>query len=85
MHKRVVITGIGGLCGLGTNVPAIWGEMRSGRSAIGPIVNSELHDLKIRVGCEIRTLPDHGIDRKQVVSMDRFSLLATIAAREAAQ
>ncbi|TIX99672.1 MAG: beta-ACP synthase, partial [Mesorhizobium sp.] len=51
MHKRVVITGIGGLCGLGTNVPAIWGEMRSGRSAIGPIVNSELHDLKIRVGC----------------------------------
>ncbi|RWQ26697.1 beta-ketoacyl-[acyl-carrier-protein] synthase family protein [Mesorhizobium sp.] len=85
MHKRVVITGIGGLCGLGTNVPAIWDEMRAGRSAIGPIVNSELHDLKIRVGCEIRTLPEHGIDRKQVVSMDRFSLLATIAAREAAQ
>jgi nodulation protein E len=85
MHKRVVITGIGGICGLGTNAPAIWGEMRAGRSAIGPIVNSELHDLKIRVGCEIRTLPDHGIDRKQVVSMDRFSLLATIAAREAAQ
>ncbi|ESZ13584.1 beta-ketoacyl-[acyl-carrier-protein] synthase family protein [Mesorhizobium sp. L48C026A00] len=85
MPKRVVITGIGGLCGLGTNVPAIWDEMRAGRSAIGPIVNSELHDLKIRVGCEIRTLPEHGIDRKQVVSMDRFSLLATIAAREAAQ
>lgn len=85
MHKRVVITGIGGLCGLGTNVPAIWDEMRAGRSAIGPIVNSELHDLKIRVGCEIRTLPEHGIDRKQAVSMDRFSLLATVAAREAAQ
>ncbi|RWP37148.1 MAG: beta-ketoacyl-[acyl-carrier-protein] synthase family protein [Mesorhizobium sp.] len=85
MHKRVVITGIGGLCGLGTNVPAIWDEMRAGRSAIGPIVNSELHDLKIRVGCEIRTLPEHGIDRKQAVSMDRFSLLATIAAREAAE
>ncbi|TIL31306.1 beta-ketoacyl-[acyl-carrier-protein] synthase family protein [Mesorhizobium sp.] len=85
MHKRVVITGIGGLCGLGTDVPTIWGEMRAGRSAIGPIVNSELHDLKIRVGCEIRTLPEHGIDRKQAVSMDRFSLLATIAAREAAQ
>ncbi|TIM38264.1 beta-ketoacyl-[acyl-carrier-protein] synthase family protein [Mesorhizobium sp.] len=85
MHKRVVITGIGGLCGLGTNVPAIWDEMRAGRSAIGPIVNSELHDLKIRVGCEIRALPEHGIDRKQAVSMDRFSLLATIAAREAAE
>jgi nodulation protein E len=85
MQKRVVITGIGGLCGLGTDAPAIWDEMRGGRSAIGPLVNTELRDLKVRVGCEIKTLPDHGIDRKQVVSMDRFSLLATIAAREAAQ
>ena len=85
MRKRVVITGIGGICGLGTNAPAIWGEMRAGHSAIGPIVNSELHDLKVRVGCEIKTLPDHGISHKQTVSMDRFSLLATIAAREAMQ
>lgn len=85
MRKRVVITGIGGICGLGTNAPAIWGEMRAGRSAIGPIANSELHDLKVRVGCEIKTLPDHGISHKQTVSMDRFSLLATIAAREAMQ
>jgi nodulation protein E len=85
MRKRVVITGIGGICGLGTNAATIWEEMRAGRSAIGPIVNTALHDLKVRVGCEIKTLPDHGIDRKQLVSMDRFSLLATIAAREAMQ
>ncbi|TGQ38561.1 MULTISPECIES: beta-ketoacyl-[acyl-carrier-protein] synthase family protein [unclassified Mesorhizobium] len=85
MQKRVVITGIGGICGLGTNASAIWSEMRAGRSAIGPIDNPLLHDLKVKVGCEIKALPDHGIDRKQLVSMDRFSLLATIAAREAAQ
>ncbi|MGO7947281.1 beta-ketoacyl synthase N-terminal-like domain-containing protein, partial [Rhizobium ruizarguesonis] len=30
----VVITGIGGLCGLGTNASSIWKEMRDGRSAI---------------------------------------------------
>lgn len=83
MKRRVVITGIGGICGLGTDASAIWAEMRAGRSAIGP-VTSELHDLKIKVGCEIKALPDHGIDRKRLVSMDRFSLLATIAAREAA-
>ena len=83
MSRRVVITGIGGICGLGTDASAIWAEMRAGRSAIGP-VTSELHDLKIRVGSEIKALPDHGIDRKRLVSMDRFSLLAAIAAREAA-
>jgi nodulation protein E len=83
MLKRVVITGMGGICGLGTNAPAIWTEMRAGRSAIGQISNSPLYDLKVRVGAEIKTLPDHGIGHKQTVSMDRFSLLAVIAAREA--
>ena len=83
MKKRVVITGIGGICGLGNDVPTMWDAMRAGRSAIGPIDNPSLHDLKVKVGCEIKELPDHGIDRKQVVSMDRFSLLAVIAAREA--
>lgn len=83
MHKRVVITGLGGICGLGNDVASMWNEMRAGRSAIGPLVNSELHDLKVRIGAEIKALPDHGIDRKQMVTMDRFSVLAVIAAREA--
>ena len=83
MRQRVVITGIGGICGLGTDAAAIWEAMRAGRSAIGPIENVELHELKIRVGSQVKALPEHGIDRKQLVSMDRFSLLAVIAAREA--
>ncbi|MER9745314.1 beta-ketoacyl-[acyl-carrier-protein] synthase family protein [Mesorhizobium sp. M0187] len=83
MDRRVVITGIGGICGLGTNTAAIWREMREGRSAIGPIVNSELHELRVRIGAEIKALPEHDIDRKQLISMDRFSLLAVLAAREA--
>ncbi|MHA6687396.1 beta-ketoacyl-[acyl-carrier-protein] synthase family protein [Mesorhizobium sp. A556] len=83
MHHRVVITGLGGICGLGTDSAAIWSEMRAGRSAIGEITNSNLHQLKVRIGCEVKQLPDHGIPHKQLVSMDRFSLLAVIAAREA--
>ncbi|EPE93740.1 beta-ketoacyl-[acyl-carrier-protein] synthase family protein [Rhizobium grahamii] len=85
MRRRVVITGIGGLCGLGTNAASIWKAMREGRSAIGPIINSELHELKGMIGAEIKALPKHDINRKQLVSMDRFSLLAVIAAREAAR
>ncbi|WP_201413636.1 beta-ketoacyl-[acyl-carrier-protein] synthase family protein [Mesorhizobium sp. J8] len=83
MGKRVVITGIGGLCGLGTDAASIWKAMREGRSAIGPLVNSELHELKGIIGAEIKALPQHDVARKQLVSMDRFSLLAVIAAREA--
>ncbi|MDQ2633386.1 MAG: beta-ketoacyl-[acyl-carrier-protein] synthase family protein [Pseudomonadota bacterium] len=83
MRQRIVVTGIGGLCGLGNDVPSIWDGMREGRSAIGPITTIELHDLKVAAASEIKALPDHGIDRKRTIAMDRFSLLAVIAAQEA--
>ena len=82
-RQRVVITGIGGLCGLGDTAPAIWDAMRSGRSAIGELSNAADLDLKVRIGAEIRQIPQHSIDRRQVSTMDRFSLLAVIAASEA--
>ena len=83
MRQRVVVTGIGGLCGLGNDAASIWQAMREGRSAIGQLGSEILSDIKIKTGCEIKHLPDHGIERKRTVSMDRFSLLAVIAAREA--
>lgn len=83
MHKRVVITGLGGICGLGNDAATMWREMREGRSAIGEMSNGHLHNLKTRTGCEIKIMPEHGIPHRQTVSMDRFSLLAVIAAREA--
>lgn len=83
MRSRVVITGLGGICGLGTDVPAIWQAMREGRSAIGEITTVPLRELKVRIGAEVKELPDHGIERRRLVTMDRFSLLAVIAAGEA--
>ncbi len=83
MRHRIVVTGIGGLCGLGNDAASIWQAMREGRSSIGTLEGDQLGDLKIRTGSQIRQLPDHGIDRRNTVSMDRYSLLAVIAAREA--
>lgn len=85
MRTRVVITGIGGICGLGTNAASIWTEMKAGRPAIGQVVGADLHQLKVQVGSEIKALPEHGLERKRLVTMDRFSLLAIIAAKEAMQ
>ena len=83
MRQRIVVTGIGGLCGLGNDAGSIWNAMREGRSAIGQLSGETLTDIKVKIGSEIKTLPDHGIERKRTVSMDRFSLFAVIAAREA--
>ncbi|MCT7376139.1 beta-ketoacyl-[acyl-carrier-protein] synthase family protein [Chelativorans salis] len=80
---RIVITGLGGICSLGTDAGAIWQSMCEGRAAIGPIENADLHEVKIKIGAEIKALPEHGIEHKRLVTMDRYSLLAVIAAKEA--
>jgi nodulation protein E len=80
---RIVITGIGGLCGLGNDAASIWQAMRAGQTAIGELTTVSLDGLKVRTGGEIRQLPQHSIDRKNLITMDRFSLLAVLAAGEA--
>jgi nodulation protein E len=80
---RIVVTGLGGICGLGTDVPSIWDAMKAGRSAIGEITTSPLYELKIRIGAEIKQMPEAGFDRRRLVTMDRYSLIAVIAAGEA--
>lgn len=80
---RIVITGLGGICGLGNDAGSIWQGMREGRSAIGPVEHANLYEVKVKIGGEIKALPDHGIDRKRLATMDRYSLLAAISAGEA--
>jgi nodulation protein E len=82
-RPRIVITGLGGICGLGNDVASIWDGMAAGRHAIGPIDIPHVEDLRTRIGAQIRQLPDHGLDRSRLITMDRFSLLAIIAAGEA--
>jgi nodulation protein E len=84
-RKRIVITGIGGLCSLGVSAPEIWASMRAGRSGIGEITTAPLYELKVRIGAEIKNLPENVLERKRTVTMDRFSLLAALAAGEAIQ
>jgi nodulation protein E len=80
---RIAITGLGGLCALGNSAPAIWEAMREGRSGIGPLSGPLLFDARTPVGAEIKTLPEHGIDKRRLMTMDRFALLAVLAAGEA--
>jgi nodulation protein E len=82
-RRRIVITGLGGLCSLGTDAGAIWSAMKEGVVGVGPITTVPLYDLKTRFGAEIAALPPHAIDRRQLMAMDRFSVLAVIAAGEA--
>src|SRR5262245_27307580 len=82
-RPRIVITGLGGICALGNDAASVWEAMKAGRSAIGELTTLPLEGLKIRTGAEIKQLPEVDFDRRRLATMDRYSLLAVIAAGEA--
>lgn len=80
--KRVVITGLGGLCSIGSDPASIWDAMREGRCGLGPL-SFDRRDLKTDWGGEIKAFDDTAIDHKKRVTMARFSELAVVASAQA--
>lgn len=82
-RQRVVITGLGGLCAIGTSADEIWSSMKAGRCGIGELTTPFIRDAKNRIGAEIKSLPEWNVDRRRLVAIDRFSQLAAMAAEQA--
>ncbi|TDI55947.1 MAG: beta-ketoacyl-[acyl-carrier-protein] synthase family protein [Alphaproteobacteria bacterium] len=81
-RQRVVITGLGGLCAIGTDADSIWQSMCAGRCGLGPLT-IDRRDLRTNIGGEIGAIAEDGIDPRRRVTMGRFSVLAVLAAGEA--
>lgn len=82
--RRVVVTGIGVICGLGRNREEFQAGLRTGRCGVGPITTAECLDLRFRNGAEVKcyNANDH-FSPKEADMIDRFAQFAVIAAREA--
>jgi 3-oxoacyl-[acyl-carrier-protein] synthase II len=81
---RVVITGIGAITPVGLNAADTWSALRAGQSGIGPLT---LFDGS-RIGCNVAAEAtgfevSDVVDRRDARRMDRCSVLALAAAREA--
>ncbi|WP_417409488.1 beta-ketoacyl-[acyl-carrier-protein] synthase family protein [Hoeflea sp.] len=82
-QRRVVITGMGGICALGGNSDEIWSSMKQGRDGCRPL-EIDTRDLKVKTGCGIIGYPeDDGIDKRQSLTMSGISRISVIAARQA--
>jgi nodulation protein E len=83
MTRRVVITGLGAVSGLGLDTTTFWQALIAGQSAIKPL-NLPLEDIKISIGAMVPEF-DRGchFSTDELALLDRFSLFAVIAAREA--
>lgn len=83
--KRVVVTGVGGICSLGDNWPQIADNFFNGRSGIRYMPEWDTYeDLNTRLGGPIEefSVPKHWT-RKQLRSMGRVSRLAVYASEKA--
>lgn len=84
MTRRVFITGIGVLSGVGSDLASFDAAMRAGRSGIREISAIDASSLPGRLGCEIRDFDaDRHFPRSESRRMDRCSQLAVVAARQA--
>ena len=83
-RRRVVITGLGALTPLGTDVESTWDALVAGRSGAGEITQFDSTDYAVHFACEVKGFdPTEYIDRKQARRMDRFAHLIVAAARQA--
>jgi len=84
MSRRVMITGLGVISGLGLNTSAFWDALTAGRSAIKPF-NLFMDDVKISVAATVPDFdPGNYFSADELSLLDRYSQLAVIAARAAA-
>ncbi len=82
--QRVVITGLGTINPLASDVRGFWDGLKNGRSGIGPIERFDVSEFKVRFGGEVRGFdPECVLEPKTARRMDRFSQFAVAAAIQA--
>jgi nodulation protein E len=82
--RRVAVTGIGVISGLGANREAFWRALAVGESGIRPMELVASGTVRFPNAAEARDyrFSDH-FDEKEVALLDRFAQFAAVAAREA--
>lgn len=82
--RRVVVTGIGAVTGLGHSVADTWAGIVAGKSGAGPITSFDASGYTTRIGAEVRHLePEKYMDAKDAKRTDRVVHLAMAASRQA--
>src|SRR5580693_2087692 len=83
-HRRVVVTGLGLLCGVGKTASEVWEGLLAGRSGMAEIKAFDLTGHPVRFAAEVKDFdPLLFIDKKEARKMGRFIHFALAASEEA--
>ncbi len=84
MTRRVVVTGIGLVTPVGTDVESTWNALLAGQPGAAPITKFDPQQLSVRFACEVKGFdPLQYIDRKEARRYDLFAQFALAAANQA--
>ena len=83
-HRRVVVTGLGLICGVGNTAPEVWEGLMAGRSGVAEITAFDLEGHSVRIAAEVKDFdPTKFVPLKEARKMGRFIHFAMAAAQEA--
>jgi 3-oxoacyl-[acyl-carrier-protein] synthase II len=84
MTRRVVITGMGTVNSLCSDLPGYWSALCAGRSGIGYIEQFDTSRHKVKIAGEVKGFdPEKTLDSRVVRRLDRFAQFAVVAAQAA--
>ena len=84
MSRRVVVTGIGLICGVGNTSDVVWQNVLAGKSGIAKITHFDASQFACQIAAEVKGFdPLNFIEKKEVKKMGRFIHLALAASDEA--
>lgn len=82
--RRVVVTGLGVVSPLGSDVDTFWTRLLAGESGIGPVTRFDISKYDTRIGGEVRDFrAEDVLDRKDIRRSDLFVQYAIGAAAQA--
>lgn len=86
MKKRVVVTGLGVVHSLGTDIETFWNAIKEGKNGIKTVTKFDTSDYQTKVAAQIDNFdPTQRIDKKEAKRMDLFTQYAIYASMEAVQ
>jgi len=86
LQRRVVVTGIGLMCGVGNTTPEVWKNLLAGKSGIAHITGFDTTGFSVTFAAEVKNFdPLNFVDKKESRKMARFIHFALAATHEAMQ
>jgi len=80
VSRRVVVTGVGLVCGLGIGTDEVWKNIRAGKSGVRTITQFDTTGFDCTIAGEVRDFdPLHWAEKKELKKIARFIQLALAA------